>query len=175
MQDLWIISFFLIFFHKVRHCKVRTWRFPVFEKTFMGSESSKSPKNEVLRFYQKSYSLRCICFFFASSWKCQWSFNFLPKQHVWEKSGLWSINLKANQNAGFFTLEYLENKLKYDEVDFLDVTRGAWKQQILVDCFKWVWRLENFDLVYFLGAYLLWNFWGLVSPREIWYFLAHKL
>ena len=90
----------------------------------MGSESSKSPKNEVLVFYQKSYRPRYICFFFASSSKSQWSSNFLPKQHVWEKSRLWSINLKANQNAGFFTLEYLKNKLKYDEVDFLDVTRG---------------------------------------------------
>ena len=111
MQDVWIISFFLIFVHEVRHPKVRKWQIPVFEKKFMPSEGSKSPKNEVLRFYQKSYPLRYV--FFASSWKCQWSFNFLQKQHVWEKSGLWSKNLKANQNAG---IEYLKNKLKYDEV-----------------------------------------------------------
>ena len=36
---------------------------------------------------------------------------------------LWSKNLKANQNGGFFELEYLTNKLRY-EVEFLDVTRG---------------------------------------------------
>ena len=137
MQDLGIISFFLIFFHEVRHWKVRKWRIPVFGKKFMGSEDSKSPKNEVLEFYRKSYPLRYICFF-ASSWKCQWSFNFLQKQHVWEKSGLWSKNLKANQNAGFFTLEYLKNKLRY-EVEFLDMTRGPWKQQILFGYFKRMW------------------------------------
>ena len=50
---------------------------------------------------------------------------------------LWSKNLKANQNGGFFKLEYLTNNLRY-EVEFLDVTRGPWKQQILVGCFKWV-------------------------------------
>ena len=27
---------------------------------------------------------------------------------------LWSENLKANQNARFFKLEYLPNKLRYD-------------------------------------------------------------
>ena len=36
---------------------------------------------------------------------------------------LWSKNLKVNQNAGFFKLEYLKNKLRH-EVEFLDVTRG---------------------------------------------------
>ena len=30
---------------------------------------------------------------------------------------LWSKNLKANQNTGFFKLEYLTNKLRY-EVEF---------------------------------------------------------
>ena len=34
-----------------------------------------------------------------------------------------SKNLIANQNAGFFKLEYLTKKLRY-EVEFLDVTRG---------------------------------------------------
>ena len=34
---------------------------------------------------------------------------------------LWSKDLKANQNAGFFKLEYLANKLRC-EVEFLDVT-----------------------------------------------------
>ena len=36
---------------------------------------------------------------------------------------LWSKNLKTNQNVGFFKLEYLKNKLRY-EVAFLDVIRG---------------------------------------------------
>ena len=52
--------------------------------------------------------------------------------------GLWSKNLKANQNTGFFTLEYLKNKLRY-EVEVLDVTKGPWEKQILVGYFKWVW------------------------------------
>ena len=43
----------------------------------------------------------------------------------------------ANQNAGFFKLEYLTNKLRY-EVEISDVTKGPWKQQILVGYFKWV-------------------------------------
>ena len=33
---------------------------------------------------------------------------------------LWPKNLKANQNAGFFKLEYLTNKF---QVEFSDVTR----------------------------------------------------
>ena len=36
---------------------------------------------------------------------------------------LWAKILKANQNAGFFKLEYLKNKLRY-EVEFLYVARG---------------------------------------------------
>ena len=36
---------------------------------------------------------------------------------------LWAKNLKTNLNAGFFKLEYLKNKLRY-EVEFLNVTRG---------------------------------------------------
>ena len=32
---------------------------------------------------------------------------------------LWSKNMKINQNAGFFTLQFVTNKLKY-EVEFLD-------------------------------------------------------
>ena len=34
---------------------------------------------------------------------------------------LWSKNLKANQNAGFFKLEYLTNKLKLDFWMWLEV------------------------------------------------------
>ena len=39
---------------------------------------------------------------------------------------LWSKNLRTNQNVGFFKIEYLRNKLRY-EAEFLDVTRGPWK------------------------------------------------
>ena len=35
---------------------------------------------------------------------------------------LWSENLKANQSAEFFKLEYLTNKLRY-EVKILNVTK----------------------------------------------------
>ena len=35
---------------------------------------------------------------------------------------LWSNNLKTNQNAGFFKLQYLTNKRCEDE--FLDMTTG---------------------------------------------------
>ena len=37
-----------------------------------------------------------------------------------------SKNLKVDQNRGFFKLEFLTNKLRY-EVEFLDVTRGSTK------------------------------------------------
>ena len=37
---------------------------------------------------------------------------------------LWSENLKANQNGGFFKLEYLSNNLNKYKVDFLDVTKS---------------------------------------------------
>ena len=45
--------------------------------------------------------------------------NMFGKNLVFE---LWSRNLKTNQNAGFFKLQHLTNKLSY-EVEFLDVTR----------------------------------------------------
>ena len=51
----------------------------------MGSQGSKKPQNEVLRFLAKILSAQ-ICAFFASRKKCQWSFNFSQKQDVWEKS-----------------------------------------------------------------------------------------
>ena len=46
---------------------------------------------------------------------------------------LWSKKLKAIQNAGFFELVYLTNKVRY-EVEFLDVTRGPLKRTII----KWL-------------------------------------
>ena len=56
--------------------------------------------------------------------------NMFEKNLVYE---LWSKNL----NAEFFKLQYLTNNLRY-EVQFLDITKGLWKQQMLVGCFKWV-------------------------------------
>ena len=69
-----------------------------------------------LGFYQRLYQFRYICFFAFNTEvsECQ---NFSQKQHVWEKYGfseLWSKNLKSNHNAGFFKLEYLTNKVKFN-------------------------------------------------------------
>ena len=98
MQDLWTISFFLIFFHEVRHHKVRKvkdlihWDIYVF---LLQDESY----NGLLTFSKN---------------------NMFGKNLVLE---LWSKNPKTNQSTGFFEIEYLTNKLRYD-VEFLDVTRG---------------------------------------------------
>ena len=138
MQDLWTISFFLIFSHEVRHYKVRKVKDPGFWKKSSDGLGGlkKSPK---WGFYGCKKILSTYICFFASIWKCQWSFNFLQKQHVWKNLvlELWSKKLQANQNAGFFKLEYLTNKLRY-EVEFLDVIKAPRRQQILVCCFKWV-------------------------------------
>ena len=52
---------------------------------------------------------------------------------AWEKSSSWVI-VQKTQNVEFF----LTTRLKY-EVEILDVGRGAWKQQILLRGFGWVW------------------------------------
>ena len=61
-----------------------------------------------LEFQQKSYQLRYICFFaLTRSVRGLLTFrknNMFAKNLVVE---LWSKNLKANQNAGFFKLEHL--------------------------------------------------------------------
>ena len=36
---------------------------------------------------------------------------------------LWSKNFKTNQDAGFFKLQYLANKLRY-KIEFLNMGRG---------------------------------------------------
>ena len=58
--------------------------------------------------------------------------NMLAKNIVLE---LWSKNLKRNQNARFFKLQYLRKSLRY-EVVFLDKTRGPRKHQMIVGWFK---------------------------------------
>ena len=50
---------------------------------------------------------------------------------------MFAKNLKTNQNAGCFKLQYLTKNLRY-EVEFLDMARGPRKPQILVGCFKWM-------------------------------------
>ena len=104
------------------------------------------PTNPLLKtLYPKNFWIRhCaypyqICFF-VSVQNCQWSVSFL-QNNMFGKNlflALWSKNLKTTQNAKFFKLQYLTKKLRHG-VEFLDVSRGQWKQQILVVCFKWVW------------------------------------
>ena len=85
----------------------------------MGSENSKNP-NEVIRILAKTLSTQIYMIF------C-----FNTKVSMFYKNSMFWINLLlelsknliANQNAGFFKLEYLTKKLRY-EVEFLDVTRG---------------------------------------------------
>ena len=74
--------------------------------------------------------------FFTSVWKFQWSFNFLQKQYVWEKSGSWVYGPKTSRPL-IFKPQYLTNKLRY-EIEFLYVTGHSWKQQIN-GCCKWMW------------------------------------
>ena len=91
-------SVFSDFFHEGRHDKVRKVTDPGFwEKIQMGSEGWKSPKDEVFRVLAKILSIQ-ICFF-ASLRKCQWSFNFLQKQHVWEKSPFWVMVQKPQDQS----------------------------------------------------------------------------
>ena len=54
--------------------------------------------------------------------------SYLQKQHVCKNLvlELWSKNLKTNQNAGFFKLQYLTKNLKY-QVEFLDMISGPRK------------------------------------------------
>ena len=89
----------------------------------MGYVGSESLKNEVFRVLAKILSTR-ICFLLhhenVNGLLIFCKNNMFGKSLVLE---LWSKNLKANQNAGFFKLEYFKNMLRY-EVEFLDVTRG---------------------------------------------------
>ena len=89
----------------------------------MGSAGSKSPKNEVFRVLAKILSTQ-ICFLLHHV-SVNGLFTFY-KNNMFRKSlvlELWSKNLKTNQKARFFKLEFLKNKLRY-KVEFLDVTRG---------------------------------------------------
>ena len=90
-------------------------------KIKMSLESSKSPKNEVFRVLAKILSAgiyMIFCFY------TKVSFNGILTFCKTSMSGKNLVfNLKANQNAEFFKLEYLTNNLRY-EFEFLNVTRG---------------------------------------------------
>ena len=93
----------------------------------MGSESSKSINNEVFRVLAKILSTQVymiFCFNTSVNFNVNGLLTFCKNSMFVENLvlELWSKNLEANQNAGFFELEYLINKLSY-EVEFLDVTR----------------------------------------------------
>ena len=132
---------FLYFFHKVLHHKVRKVADPRFWKKkgldWLGFEVSKSLKNgpnkRFLGFWENLIHLDVFYF----STKVRMIFWLFAKTTCLVLE-FWSKNLKTNQNAGSFKLQYLTNKLRY-EIDFLDMTKGLWKQQILVCFFKWVW------------------------------------
>ena len=92
----------------------------------MDLEGSKTSKNEVFRDVKRSYPLGiCISAFFLQYENVTGILTFC-KNKLFGKDlvlQLWSKNLWTNHNAGFFKLEYLTNKLRY-EVEFLDVTKG---------------------------------------------------
>ena len=75
----------------------------------MSSESLKSPKNESFRVLAKSYPLRYM--FFLSHHESVNGLLIFYKNNMFGKNlffKLLSKILKANQNAGFFKLEYLK-------------------------------------------------------------------
>ena len=84
--------------------------------------TKKSPENEAFQVLSKFLSTQ-IYLLFCFNTKGQIP---LSKNNMFRKNlvlELWSKKLKAIQNAGFFELVYLTNKVRY-EVEFLDVTRG---------------------------------------------------
>ena len=73
-----------------------------------------------------------MCFFVAV--KSANTLLTFRKKEMFEKNlvyELWSKNMKINQNAGFFTLQFVTNKLKY-EVELLDRGKG----QVCLDMAK---------------------------------------
>ena len=93
----------------------------------LGLKGSKSPQNgPKIRFFgfsQKCYRLRYSFLLQQESVNDLLTFcknNVFGKNFVLE---LWSKNVKANQNAGFFKLQNLINELRR-EVEFMDMTRG---------------------------------------------------
>ena len=124
-------SVFSIFFpHKVSHHKVRKVWSQFLKKTSdrLGLDDLKSPKVRFLGFWQNTYPFRCA-FLIQHESQCFLFFLTLYKNNMFAKNlvlDLWSKNLKTNQNAGFFKLQYLTKNLRY-EVKFLDMTRGPRK------------------------------------------------
>ena len=128
-------SVFSVFFHEVKHYNVRELVEPGFwKKVQMWLEGFTSPKNEILRVLEKLLSIEV--YFFLFSYKTSNGFLTFCGNSMFGNIlvlKFWFKNLKVNQNAGFFKLQYH----KYVEVwSWFFGTRGSWKQQILVVCFK---------------------------------------
>ena len=125
-------SVFSIFFpHKASHHKVRKVWSQFLKKTSdrLGLDDLKSPKVRFLGFCrQNTYPFR-YAFLIQHESQCFLFFLTFYKNNMFAKNlvlDLWSKNLKTNQNAGFFKLQYLTKNLRY-EVKFLDMTRGPRK------------------------------------------------
>ena len=103
-------SIFSIFLpHNVSHHNVKKVWSQLFKKTSdrLGLEDLKSPKVRFLGFWQKSYPFRYAFLIQHESVNVVLTFcknNMFAKNLVFD---LWSKNLKTNQNAGFFKLQYL--------------------------------------------------------------------
>ena len=91
----------------------------------MDLEGSKSPQNKVFRAVKKSCPLGYIYAFLLQYGSVNGILTFSQNKIFGKNLVLqfWSKILWTNQNAGFFKLEYLANKLKY-EAEFLGVPRG---------------------------------------------------
>ena len=118
---------------KLKSCKLRKVTIPSIWKKIKSRRPKKSqkwPKNQVLDFFYQNVIHSYIHFLLGNeSNNCLLT---LCKSHMTRKNlGLefWSKNFEISQNAGFFKLQYLANKLRY-ETEFQYVTRHLQKQQI---------------------------------------------
>ena len=82
----------------------------------MGLKGSKSPKNDVFTVVAKILSTHVYCFLLQYE-SVNGLLNFCKNNMFVKNLALQFKKLKANQNTGFFQLEYLTNKLRY-EVEF---------------------------------------------------------
>ena len=90
----------------------------------MGLQGSKIPQNEVFQVLAKILFTQ-ICIFFFLQHESVNGFLTFCRNNMLGKSlvDLESKNLKVNENAGFFKLEYLKSKLR-NVVKFLGVNRA---------------------------------------------------
>ena len=134
-------SVFSDFFHEVRHHEAQKMMDLGFWKSLDGLRGLKKPpkwlENEGFSVLGKVWYIQTCFFIHYESANGLLTF---CKDKIFGKNlilELRSKNLKTYQNARFIKLQYLTNRLRY-EVEFLDVNRSLWKQQILVGGFKWV-------------------------------------